>query len=269
MVKKALKYLVLFDHDGTLCHEDKFETESFKFAFNFAAQRINEPINNDIDIEQLKRDVKGTTERNLVRQYCLLSNIPYSKLEAFESSFYFGRAKWYEAMKSGNEFIWSSYYPDSYYILSKLAKDKKYTTSLITGNPKELIGIKVPGEILNYFIGKNGIKGVFGDQADTREELLEMAIDQAVKLWKGFEVSRDTHGFVENVFYIADSKSDFFAGINSKIKTIWIPSRNHKDCLDLIDDISIKYIINSLKGRALITNDLSSTETLKMLNLTR
>jgi hypothetical protein len=120
---------------------------------------------------------------------------------------------------------------------------------------------------LRYFSDSNRIRGSFGDEGDNREELLEKAIHETQKSNKDFTIIRDSLGFAQNIYYIADSKTDFYAGLNCKIRSIWIPSRIAHDVKELANEISTKYILDLLGNRVLMTNNLSSLEVMNMLGL--
>ncbi|EKD99808.1 MAG: hypothetical protein ACD_22C00171G0004 [uncultured bacterium] len=73
-------------------------------------------------------------------------------------------------------------------------------------------------------------------------------------------------GFTKNVVYIGDSRADFFAALNAKVASIWVPSRKLQDVYDVRSQDYVSYIQGLLGNRFYITNDLYSKETLSYIN---
>lgn len=115
-----IKYLFLFDHDGTLCNSNEYSYDSIKEAFHTALRNFNPGSENGINWDKAFSDTKGTTERNLIRYLSYTNGIPYERHEILEQNFYLLRAQWYENMKRLKEYVWDTYYPDTLELLIKM-----------------------------------------------------------------------------------------------------------------------------------------------------
>jgi phosphoglycolate phosphatase-like HAD superfamily hydrolase len=264
-----VKYLVLVDHDGTLCDTNPIAYESIKYAFRLTVETLKLQVNTDIDWDKVFSETRGTTEKSLARYLSYLCGIPFDKTETFEKRFFHLRARWYENMRLEKEYVWDTYFPDAHQLVYKMSKRSEYALWLVTGNPKEVLKERLANSLLEIFSNKKGeLMGVFGDRAYTRKELIELALAEAAQTIEGFKIERDSLGFAKNVFYLADSRSDFFAGIEAKVRTVWVPSRSLQTVIDTKTQDYVRFIKETLGDeRMLITNDLYSQEAQRFMGL--
>jgi phosphoglycolate phosphatase-like HAD superfamily hydrolase len=263
---KNLK-LLLVDHDGTLCDTNPLAYDSMKYAFNTVVDILGINLREDIDWDKVFADTRGTTEKNLIRYLSYYCGIHFDKVKQLESKFYHFRAKWYENMRSCNEYIWDTYYPDAHQLVFECAKSNSYELWLLTGNPEVVLEERLSNSIKEIFSKNGKLQGVFGDLFYSREEVIEAALEKAKIEFGENIVDKDSIGFHKNVYYVADSRSDFFAGIEAKVRTVWIPSRSLQDVIEKKDEDYVRFIENTLGDRVLIVNDLFSDEVKKFVGL--
>lgn len=261
--------LVLLDHDGTLCQTASSAYESIKYAFGESCRGVGMSLSNlEVNWDRLFKENTGTTERNLIKNFYHRFSINFSKMRFFEERFYQARAKWYENMKSYNEYIFDTYYPDAETIIHLCNHNKNMMLWLLTGNPHDVIKQRMANYLVNYFTDKQGrLLGAFGDEADSRGELINLAIQRASLLNKKFKPTKDKYNFTTNVIYIGDSKKDFFTGLQVRVKTVWIPSRSLQQVNEVREDDYFSFLKDFLKERIVITNNLESKEVLQILNI--
>ncbi len=259
--------IILFDHDETLSFADPVEAASLLYAFHFASRQLKLPKDSSLDVEMLRLKTKGTTEKFLVDYYCALAAMPPKLIEQFHTYFYFGRSKWYANMLTDGEYIVSNYYSDAVELLDRCVRSIGVRCGLVTGNPEAVAKVKVAPNVLRTFTHKRQIMAAFGDQASTRQELLHKVVEKIQAFWPEFSVELDNLGFAKNVFYIADSEADFFAGLDCHYRVIWVPSRTLSEVKQVAASKPIAYIAQMLKKQTLITNNLLSPSVLKFLNL--
>lgn len=256
---KNNQVLVLIDHDGTLCDTNPSAYESIKYAFDRACENQRVVINGEVNWDKIMDDLRGTTEKNLVRYLCYSFNIPFEKSETFEQRFYYFREKWYENSRKLGEFIWDTYYPDTHQLLTEYSRFPRYILWLLTGNPDNVIEQRLSNSLRTIFSNKKDkkLQGVFGNESYTRKGMIELACTKAEVNIEGFKVHRDEMGYTTNVVYIADSRHDFFSGIEAKVKMVWVPSRSLQDTIEMRSQDYVKFAISTLgEKRLLIVNDL-------------
>lgn len=255
------KKLILFDHDGTLCETNPLAYDSIKSAFHSAILSLKLPNNVEIDWEKVFAETTGTTEKNVVRSIGYLGSIPLQMIPDLENKFYNFRAKWFQTMRESGEYVWDSYYPDAHQLAYECFRKKNIHGWLLTGNPEIVVKERITNSLRDIFIGKNGkMMGVFGNEALTREGLLQKAIEKGVHEFGKTMLTKDSKGFYKNIFYIADSRNDFFAGLDAQVKTVWVPSRKLQDIISIKNQDYVKFIKKMMGSEFLITNDLSSKE---------
>lgn len=265
--KKRQMKLLLVDHDGTLCDTNPLAYDSIRYAFETTLSVLKIPYVEKVDIEKVMADLRGSTEKNLARYLCYMCAVPFDKTGPFEEKFYLFRAKWYESMKSGHEYVWDTYYPDTHQLLHDCMKSGVFKLWIITGNPKIVLQERLANSLKDMFSNGNGIQGVFGDEFYSRQESILEALKRAEKKYGKRISKRDNNGFYENVYYIGDSRNDFFAGIEAKVKTIWVPSRTLQIATETKSTDYVRFITKTLKGEILITNDLYSKEVREFVGL--
>lgn len=265
--RKSIEKLLLVDHDGTLCDTNPVAYDSIKYAFKTAMDVLKIPTPNNLDFEKVMADLRGSTEKNLVRYLSYFSAVPFDKTEQFEEKFYYFRAKWYENMRSGHEYVWDTYYPDSHQLVEDCKHSGKYELWVITGNPGIVLQERLSNSMKTIFSKNGKIQGVFGDQFYTRAESICEALKKAETEINNGITKKDSMGFYENVIYIGDSRNDFFAGIEAKVKTVWIPSRSLQVVTETRALDYVRFISEVLGDRILITNDLYSPEARKFVGL--
>lgn len=266
--KTEANALFLIDHDGTLCDTNPLAYESIKYAFQTTVEVMKLSIINDVDWEKIFSETRGTTEKHLARYLCYACGIPFNKTKQFEEKFYHFRAKWYENMRTSNEYIWDSYYPDTHQLIYDCKKSGRFELWLLSGNPRIVLKERLSNSISDIFRDNSGdLKGAFGEEAYSRQKLIAKALEKSERDIDGFRVRRDRLGFARNVFYVADSRNDFFAGIEVKIKTIWIPSRTLQNTVDIRNEDYVRFIMNTLGERVLIVNDLYTDKVFRFIGL--
>ncbi len=266
----SVQTLILIDHDGTLCNTNTNAYDSIKYAARTACESIKVDYDKlNIDWDNLMSSLRGTTEKNLVKHVCYNYEIPIQQSSLFEERFYHARANWYSNMKSYNEYVYDSYFPDAESLIHKVHTDPTKAVWVVTGNPKIVVEQRLAPHIRPYLNDKNGeIGGAFGDEAISRPELINLAIDRAIKAYPGFHPIKNGFGFTTNVIYIGDGRYDFFAGLEAKVKTVWIPSRLLQDVKDSLTLDYIRFMKSILPTQIEITNNLASPSTLAFLGLT-
>ncbi len=268
MKKIKAKNLFLFDHDGTLCVTNVSAYDSMKDAFRQALS-FNGIHNNieDLDWTKIFSETRGTTEKYFI-SYVLRFLVPdVTKHSKIAEDYYYLRSQWYVAYDRLGEFTLDTYYPDAQDLLIRLAETKDNTIWLVTGNPRSVVENRMANGFRKFFADRKGgkLEGVFGEEGYSRKELIEKAVSKAVECIPEFFLKGGDHGFVDNVFYIGDSRSDFFSGLSAKVKTIWIPSRKLQDKIDAESSMEISCIRNLLPSQFIITNRLNSKETLDFI----
>jgi phosphoglycolate phosphatase-like HAD superfamily hydrolase len=261
--------LILLDHDGTLCNTNLNAFDSMKYAARTACESIKVDYDKlNLDWDKLTSETRGTTEKNLVKHICYEYEIPYKQSELFEERFYIARANWYTNMKSYNEYIYDSYFPDAETLIHQSYKDPTKVIWLITGNPKVVVAERLAPHIRKYFTDKNGdLLGAFGNEALSRAELIHLAINRATKSLPNFQPKKNGLGFTTNVIYIGDGRHDFFAGLEAKVRTVWIPSRLLQEVKENLALDYNRFLKSLLPTQIEITNDLSCPNTLSFLGL--
>lgn len=267
--KPHVETLILIDHDGTLCNTNLNAFDSIKYAARTACESIKVDYDKlNVDWDKLMTELRGTTEKNLVKHICYNYEIPYIQSGLFEERFYLARANWYANMKSYNEYVYDSYFPDAESLIHHAHNDPTKAIWLVTGNPKVVVSERLAPHIRKFFCNEFGdLMGAFGDEAFTRKELIFNAIDRAEKEYPGFRPVKNGFGFTTNVVYIGDGRHDFFAGLEAKVRTIWIPSRLLQEVKESLSLDYIRFMKNILPTQIEITNDLSSDSTLSFLGV--
>ncbi len=258
---KAAHKLILFDHDGTLCETNPMAYDSMKSAFHTTLESLKLKTDVEIDWERTFAETAGTTEKNLVRYVSYVHSVPPQLIPDFENKYYKFRAKWFQTMRESGEYVWDSYYPDAHQLAYECARRRNFHGWLLTGNPEIVVEERLTNSLRDIFLGKDGkIKGVFGNEALTRQDLLTKAIQKAEQAFGKSILDTNSKGFYKHIYYIADSRNDFFAGLEAKIKAVWIPSRKLQSLVDIKNQDYVKFITKMLGNNILITNDLSSKE---------
>ena len=259
--------LILIDHDGTLCQTSSTAYDSLQYALQHAL-RITKITPKIIDLDSILTQLTGTTEKRLIQELISFYQVAPSKQSLFESSFYKGRAIWYQNMKSHDEFVFDTYYPDMELLIEKTIAKPNYHLGLVTGNPLRVMEERLAPHISKYFTHDGHLFGSFGEEAVSRAELINSAVSKAQAIIPGFIPSRDTNGFLSNVFYIGDSQHDFIAGLSAKVKTIYIPSRSLQHSKLIRNEEYVKLLDEVLKGEMIVTNDCASSTTMSFIGLT-
>lgn len=260
------EFLILVDHDGTLCQTSHTAYDSLKYAMEHAIRAVGE-VQKFIDLDSIMSRLTGTTEKRLVRELISIFQIDTSKQELFESAFYVGRANWYRNMKTNAEFIFDTYFPDMEFLIQKASRIPSYHFGLVTGNPKPVIEERISPHIKDIFSQNGQLFGSFGEDSISRTQLILQAIQKAKLVFPTFSPTINQNGFATNVVYIGDSQADLSAGLKAKVKTIFVPSRSlqnvkfikHEECYILLGEI--------FEDSMLITNDCSSPETFQFIGL--
>jgi len=267
--EEETQYLVLIDYDEVICNTAPYAYESIKFAIQMACEAVQ--INFfalNINWENLFHITRGTTEKNFIKSFCFQYNIPLNRFDYFEERFYAARAIWFKNMKSFRENTYDTYFPDAENFIYICKKNKNIHLRLITGNPKIVMKERLADHLMKYFIDHKGkLLGSFGDEALTREELINKTIEDAIKNIKNFSVKKDDLGFAKNIVYIGDAKNDVFSALNSYIKTVWVPSRSIQEVKNILATDYVIFLKKLLKDRFNVVNRIDDELVLKMLSL--
>jgi len=262
-----LKKLILFDHDGTICKSNENAYDSMMYAAEQAAKNVGIDIKKtEIDWSKVFNETRGTTEKNLVHYLVYFFHIPLEKFSEFERLFYLSREAWYKNMKKYKEFVYDLYYPDAEILIDKLKKEDNHILRIVTGNPSNVLNQRIANFLRATFEDSQGnLLGYFGESAYSRVDLLKLAVSSTEKEDSEFEVDHDEDGFIKNVYYIADSRSDLFSALYAKIRMVWVASRTLQEVKDIESEDAVGYILKMHKDRILITNNLEDDDVVKFL----
>jgi len=262
-----VKKLILFDHDGTICKSNENAYDSMTYAAEQAAKNVRINIKKiEVDWSKVFNETRGTTEKNLVHYLVYLFHIPLDKFSEFERLYYLSREAWYKNMKKYKEFVYDLYYPDAEMLIDKLKKDQDHILRLVTGNPSNVLNLRIANYLRSTFEDSNGkLRGYFGESAYSRVELLNLAVSSIQKEVIDFKPEYDDKDYIKNVYYIADSRSDLFAALYAKVRMIWVASRSLQEVKDIESEDAMGYILKMHKSRILITNNLEDEDVLKFL----
>lgn len=269
-LKTANQTLLMFDHDGTLCDTNENAYDSIKFATLSAVSTFNKNLTvNNIDWGHIFSETLGTTEKNFVQVAANMMSIPLSMHNLFEERFYISRKNWYQNMINLKEYVWDTYYPDAEKLLNDTEKEERANIIkyLVTGNPIHVLEERIPKHIRMHFNSKeNQLQGTFGNEALSRKELITKCVQKAIESYK-FRPIKNKNGIISNAYYIADSKNDFYAGIEAKVKTIWIPSRSLQNTISESNTQELKLFRQLMPESFITTNNLSSEEVYNFIGI--
>jgi phosphoglycolate phosphatase-like HAD superfamily hydrolase len=264
--------LVLFDHDGTLCDTNPLAYESIKYAYKATLDSLKLENNNDIDWNRIFTETSGTTEKNFIHYMSYIRNIPRETVSDFENKYYHFRAKWFETMRATGEYVWDSYYPDAHQLAYECVRRKNVTPWLLTGNPEIVLQERITNSLRDIFTGSgkdHKLQGVFGDESLSRSGMISLAIEKASKIFGKDILKKNSHGFYKNIVYVADSRNDFFAGLEASIRTVWVPARKLQTVIEIKNQDYVKFIEKTVGKNIMITNDLSSKDAFDYIFLKR
>lgn len=231
--------LYLFDYDHTIIVPEKVAYESLEYA-----AKIIRPVGAaELDWNLISTRHGGTTEKYLAQLIAEYYRIPDSQFASFESSFYAARTRFL----AERGVVYGDIYDDALVTLRKLENDPEAVVMLVTGNPRSVIEQRMNPKLRNFFQNRNsGLRGAFGDEKETRKDLILLAIQRAQE--KGFEVTTDQYGIKRNVYYIGDTPNELLSGIEAKVMTVFVP--NHGG-----DNISARNIAGETVRKHFETND--------------
>ena len=258
--------LVLFDHDGTTCQTNDNAYDSLKYCIRESAKICKldvTPIESNWDT--FFHETRGTTERYGAR--VIFNRIGNNSVtfEDFEKIYYQARANWYKNMKSYNEYTYDTYYPDAENLIFHCWKTPNTHIGLVTGNPDQTMKERLASHLQELFFSEPNLN-TFGNEANSRQELIKLSIQKAIDSIPNFEPKRDGNDLITNVIYIGDSRADLFAGMLARVKTIWIPSRMLQTVKDCKGEDAIQVISELMPNSIHITNSLEREEVLQFIN---
>lgn len=262
----SVKILVLFDHDGTICETNNNAYESIKYGVREAAKLCK------IDITLIENnwdsffhETRGTTEM-YVANYVFLRALGGTEkaLDEFRRIYYQARSNWYHNMKTYQEYTYDTYYPDAENLIFQCWKDSNVHIGLLTGNPEWTMKERLAKHLQELFFS-DGCINTFGNESASRQGLIQLAIEKAQTSIPDFKLIKNSHGIIQNVIYIGDSRADLFAGILARVKTLWIPSRMLQTVKDAKSEDAICVLSDFLPGSILITNNLELPESLNFV----
>ncbi len=193
-----MKYLVLFDIDGTLLKLQK--GIAAPVFFNAIQDVIGFKISSDIPV-----DFAGRTDYSILSYIFKQSNFPKAYLESNLNEIY-NRINDYFEVKVSKEQI--TVLDGVYELLELLSKNGSIRLGLVTGNFQKNAILKVRlAEIDKYFSF-----GAFGDYAPNRLNLPKMAIQAAL--------SNDIVSIPEKSLIIGDTHRDITSAQHNKMKSI-------------------------------------------------
>ena len=266
--KSSNQTLILFDHDGTLCQTNPNSYDSIIYAAKDAAIFFKVPsIYLDVDWDSLFALTRGTTELNLIHEIAKLYTIKEADLDTFTSAFIKARANWYKATRLTGDTIHDTYHSDSLQILDMIHTSEKHKSILVTGNPRDVIEIRLSKHVRKYFASRSGLFGAFGEEAKTRDEIIRIAIEKSIAQFPDFKPVYSDDGYIINVIYIGDSSHDMIAGLMSKVQVILIPSRDLAQKIDYVADSYNRFLAKTFEKHILITNNLTNKDALLFLGL--
>jgi phosphoglycolate phosphatase-like HAD superfamily hydrolase len=258
-INQETQYLVLFDHDGTTCLTNDNAYESIKYAVREASKVMDINLGNiEEKWDQLFHECRGTTELYFIK--VVFNNIANHKqsLEDFANLYYTARANWYKNMKSYNHYTYDTYYPDAENLIFHCWKTPNIHIGILTGNPEDTMKERLATHLSEIFFSSNTIN-TFGNEASSREELINLAVAKAESQIPNFKVNK-INNVITNVIYIGDSRADLYACIDAHLKNIWVPSRTLQNLHDAMSEDSVMALRKLLPSAILITNNLESPE---------
>ena len=266
---KAPTKLFLIDHDGTLCQTNDNAYDSLVAAIKEASHFFGvDTTHLEDNWNQLFSSTTGTSEKFLGKVLFYKLNIQQDQLDNFLKRFYQSRANWYANMRAHGEYVQDTYYPDALQMIEYISQSENSLLMMVTGNPSQVIEQRFASSLRRFFSnGSDELFGAFGEEAETRQDLIDIAVQKANKHFCKFEANKDDNGFIDNVYYIGDSRADFFAGLKAKVKTIWIPSRQLQAFKQVASEDSISFIETHLSEQVCISNSLESEQVIKFLDL--
>lgn len=254
-----IQTLVLFDHDGTTCLTNENAYSSIQFAIREASKILKLDISViEASWDQIFHETRGTTEQYTLKVIFNKISTHKNSLEEFSNLCYSARANWYKNMKSYSQYTYDTYYPDAEELIFYCWKTPNIHLGLVTGNPEETMKERLATHLSEIFFTPNSIN-TYGNEANTREELIKLSIEKAIKTIPGFKPHLNNN-IATNIIYIGDSRADLFAGITAQVKTIWIPSRSLQNLKDAISEDSIVLLRKLLPNAIYISNSLESNE---------
>lgn len=261
-----MKKLLMFDHDGTICQTNSNAYDSIIHAAEESISQLQPPINHTIENwEELFKNTEGTTEANLAHHLFAQLGIPNALQAECATKFYLARARWYESMQSMGEYVWDSYYPDALKLIAAAGQDTNVLLHLVSGNPRSTLEKRMPKEIALHFQNHDfELQGTFGEEARTRKDLILINIEKA-KQDNQFSSKHDAKGFLSNAYYIADSENDLYAGLEAKVRVIWIPSRKLQTVVEQKSKREIRLFETFIGNEFIIVNNLDSDDVQRFL----
>ncbi|MHA1755560.1 MAG: HAD family hydrolase [Promethearchaeota archaeon] len=216
-----MKYLFLFDVDGTLVNGFNAHHKAFITAFREIFQ-----VDTIVDMYQYH----GSTDLYIIYDILSQFNIPIEKInEKIEEIKNAMINSYKNEVKSDKIELLSGAMESLFYI-----RDKNEGLGLVTGNLKAIANAKLNQVKISEFFPIGG----FGDTSKIREDLVRKAILEANKYYR---ITFDN----SNIFIIGDTPRDIIAAHKANVRAIGIATGKYEK-KDLIKENPL-YIFKNLK----------------------
>lgn len=189
--------LILFDIDGTLTEHPIGHIEAHAVAYQKVFGMYGSIYMIDYD---------GKPDRRITKEVLTKLGIEESEIERKMPEFLQVMGEYYDALKP---YIKPKLLPGVLETLEKLKSDENVLIGIVTGNIERIAWDKLQAAgIDNYFK-----LGGFGNESDSRPELVRLAIERA----------RTEYGFDgDNIYLIGDTPVDIHAGKTAGVHTIGV-----------------------------------------------
>lgn len=245
-----MKRLFLFDFDGVCVKPGEITLDSLNWKANDVFTMMGFAPLSDDEWTHVFTEASGTTELNLIQKMCEMRNIPESGRVQFKEMFLLARRIHLETahrkhdMKFGRN-LHDLSYSDAVHFIRGLKNEPDTLIHLTTGNPRKSMGarLNLDPDWKTIFQNKGGsLPGAFGDEALSRQELIQLATRRAEE--SGFKVERDSEGYTTNVFYCGDTVHDLTAGIKAKTRTIFL-TRDESKPYDMTPKLWLQQLLSN------------------------
>lgn len=230
-----MKKLILVDYDGVCVKPGLLTYDSIKMMIDGILEQLGYRKLVEDEWERVLKETTGTTELNLLKTISTTIGVSETQFQNFRDRYLYARSTHQslinpdEARAFGEDMIDQSYPDIELFLRTQVLADPNMILMLVTGNPSSTMRerLRQSPEFENIFLHEGIMLGAFSEEALTREGLIKIAIDRAIR--QGFEVEHDINGYIANVFYIGDAPKDLEAGVKSNVRTIYLPRGKEKD----------------------------------------
>jgi len=233
-----MKKILLFDIDGTLIYADSALFELHRAAFIYA---LKEVYKTDVAVQELK-EYEATTDMLILRDLLKGRGFDDNDISSSIVRMFQSMARYF------NEHMEKKGYKkeinhDVAEVLDQLNSDRNYVLGLVTGGAREISRMKLESiGIWHYFK-----IGGFGDSADSRAKLIDVAVAQAIeqKLVKKIDMRR--------VYVIGDTRRDIMGAKERGAVSVAVSTGNYSK--EFLKEYNPDYLISRLSELIPILNN--------------